>query len=400
MVATATPPPEGNYGTPEISGNKAHVFLELGDHLGSTNIVIDRATSELVERGTYQAYGAAESDYRPDRWENFREDYKFTGKEEDVTVGLHYFGKRFLSTHLQRWVSADPLTVHAPGEGDLNVYAYVRGRALQATDPMGLEDVVYAEDDNGTFEATSSHPSDPSQGCNQGRCGTAIASVPDRVKTRSGEVASKKGGGPDAGVGTAARSPVGRQVLIPGSSDITWRIGGEGNDEFLLYKDGSETKGQVSLTPTWLSYSIPEGRLTVSPSADSSYTIDATSGAGDCMNNATCKNRFETGPIFPGTYTLHSNEVSDVSLPRAIGRWVKDGDYGSFSVAAHPDGWTAEAIEASGRTGQFRVHGGNWKGSAGCIDCGGGFTGSATTDRLVKDLKNAPTGRVRLLVWE
>ena len=125
--------------SPEISGNKAHVFLELGDHLGSTNIVIDRATSELVERGTYQAYGAAESDYRPDRWENFREDYKFTGKEEDVTVGLHYFGKRFLSTHLNRWVSADPLTVHALG-ADLNVYAYVSGQTLKNVDPIGLSE--------------------------------------------------------------------------------------------------------------------------------------------------------------------------------------------------------------------------------------------------------------------
>ncbi|MEZ4226565.1 MAG: toxin TcdB middle/N-terminal domain-containing protein [Polyangiaceae bacterium] len=124
--------------SPEIGGNQAHVFLELSDHLGSNNIVIDHATSELVERGTYQPYGATESDYRPDRWESFREDYKFTGKEEDVTVGLHYFGKRFLSTHLNRWVSADPLTIHGLG-ADPNVYAYVSGRALQAVDPLGLE---------------------------------------------------------------------------------------------------------------------------------------------------------------------------------------------------------------------------------------------------------------------
>jgi hypothetical protein len=37
----------------------------MPDHLGSTSIVVDGATSEVVERGTYMAYGQAESDYRP-----------------------------------------------------------------------------------------------------------------------------------------------------------------------------------------------------------------------------------------------------------------------------------------------------------------------------------------------
>ena len=124
--------------TPEIGGDQTHIFFELGDHLGSTNIVIDKVTGELVERGTYQAYGVTESDYRPGRWEHFREDYKFTGKEEDVEVGLQYFGKRFLSAHLQRWVSADPLEIHLLGSGELNAYAYVSGQALKSVDPLGL----------------------------------------------------------------------------------------------------------------------------------------------------------------------------------------------------------------------------------------------------------------------
>jgi hypothetical protein len=42
---------------------------------------------------------------------------------------------------LQRWVSADPLTIHGLG-ADLNVYAYVGGSALKAIDPIGLEPVL------------------------------------------------------------------------------------------------------------------------------------------------------------------------------------------------------------------------------------------------------------------
>lgn len=117
-----------------------HVLINLDDTLGSTAIVIDRETGELVESTAYLANGATESDYRADRWKGLREDYRFTGKEEDVEVGLQYFGKRFLSPYLGRWVSADPLAVHVPGKADFNLYAYVHGQTLKNVDPIGLED--------------------------------------------------------------------------------------------------------------------------------------------------------------------------------------------------------------------------------------------------------------------
>jgi RHS repeat-associated protein len=116
-----------------------HVFLNLPDHLGSSSLIVDKATGELVEARTYQPFGGTESDYRPERWKGFREDYGFTGKEEDVEVGLQYFGKRYLSPYLGRWISPDPLAVHGPGEADLNLYAYVNGAILKLIDPLGLE---------------------------------------------------------------------------------------------------------------------------------------------------------------------------------------------------------------------------------------------------------------------
>jgi RHS repeat-associated protein len=116
-----------------------HVLFSLPDHLGSSSVILDKATGELVERGTYQALGSADSDYRPARWESFREDYCFTGKEADAELGLLYFGKRYLSPPLGRWLSADPLTVHGLG-ADPNAYAYVRGQALRAVDAFGLDD--------------------------------------------------------------------------------------------------------------------------------------------------------------------------------------------------------------------------------------------------------------------
>jgi RHS repeat-associated protein len=136
-----------NPDAPNIAG-ALHVYLELTDSLGSASIVIDKDTSELVERTTYLAYGALDSDYRPDRWQDFREDYKFTGKEGDVEVGLTYFGARYYSPSLGRWISTDPLSIHEMG-GDLNPYAYVRGRVTVATDPDGRDD---DSDDDGVAD--------------------------------------------------------------------------------------------------------------------------------------------------------------------------------------------------------------------------------------------------------
>lgn len=121
-----------------------HVLLEITDHLGSTSTVIDSVTGDLVERSTYQAFGAADSDYRPDPWQ-FWERYRFTGKEADVELGLAYFGARYYSPYLNRWMSADPLAVHAFG-GDPNPYGYVGGNTLRLVDPLGLDPSDHSQD--------------------------------------------------------------------------------------------------------------------------------------------------------------------------------------------------------------------------------------------------------------
>jgi RHS repeat-associated protein len=130
LVSTA------DLGASAVTGQR--VLLTLGDSLGSTATVIDRETGELVEAVAYTAYGQSESDVRPDRYKGLREDVRFTGNEDDVEVGLTAFAKRYYAPALGRWASPDPLAVHAPGEADLNLYAYVHGRVYAATDPLGL----------------------------------------------------------------------------------------------------------------------------------------------------------------------------------------------------------------------------------------------------------------------
>ncbi len=118
-------------------------FLKFGNHLGSTTVVTDFDTGALVEWSTQYAYGADESHWKSaddkynDDQGNFTsgEPYGFTGKEEDEEVGLHYFGARYYSAYLGRWLSPDPPVVH--GGGVTNLYNYGGNSPYIYVDPDG-----------------------------------------------------------------------------------------------------------------------------------------------------------------------------------------------------------------------------------------------------------------------
>lgn len=60
--------------------------------------------------------------------------YSFSTKPYDDKTGLSYFGYRFYSTVLQRWLNRDPIGVR----GGLNLYAYVANNPNRFVDPWGL----------------------------------------------------------------------------------------------------------------------------------------------------------------------------------------------------------------------------------------------------------------------
>jgi RHS repeat-associated protein len=141
---------------PSPSGCAQHVFIEISDSQGSTSSVIDRETSELVEQATYLPFGQVDTDYRPDRWNGFREGYRYTGKEDDYEVGLTYFGARYYSELLSRWASADPLSIHSMGS-DLNPYRFVHNSPMSQVDPTGLKGIS----DEGGDDSDDGQDEDP-----------------------------------------------------------------------------------------------------------------------------------------------------------------------------------------------------------------------------------------------
>jgi len=120
-----------------VMGALPQIFLSFGNHLGSTSVVIDYESGALVEWNTYYAYGADESRWKNTdaQYDNAEEPYGFTGKEEDDAVGLHYFGARYYSSHLGRWLTPDPPVIHGGGLG--NYYNYGGNSPYIYVDPDG-----------------------------------------------------------------------------------------------------------------------------------------------------------------------------------------------------------------------------------------------------------------------
>jgi RHS repeat-associated protein len=142
------------------SGDVSYYF---SDHLKTASVIADAA-------GTVKA----ESDYYPWGGElqlvnNDTNHYKFTGKERDAESGLDYFGARYYSNALGRFITPDwaakPVAVPYAVLGDpqtLNLYAYVGGNPGSKADPDGHEG-GYTYNRDGTMTApvnavTDGHP--------------------------------------------------------------------------------------------------------------------------------------------------------------------------------------------------------------------------------------------------
>ena len=119
-TAHAGPPLPGDASPP--------VAYHLGDHLGSSTVVLD-GSGAVFNREEYTPYGDTSfGSYAKKR-------YRHTAKERDEESGLYYHGARYYAPWLSRWASPDPAGLR----DGVNQYRYARGNPLRNTDPTGLQ---------------------------------------------------------------------------------------------------------------------------------------------------------------------------------------------------------------------------------------------------------------------
>jgi RHS repeat-associated protein len=115
----------------------------LGDHLGSTDVLLDDAGATVGRTSFTPTGGRRGSNWStgtaPD-WlaiaNSTRQGY--TGHEMLDNVGLVHMNGRVYDPQLARFLSADPLIGHLDDSQSVHPYAYVGNRPLNATDPTGL----------------------------------------------------------------------------------------------------------------------------------------------------------------------------------------------------------------------------------------------------------------------
>jgi len=119
-----------------VSMDAGGILYYITDHLGGTNKVYDQ-DGNVVSENEYYAYGQ-------DKLETGEEqDYKYTGKEEDDSTGLYYYGARYYEPLAGRFMAIDSVKGDIQDPQSLNRYAYTRNNPLKYVDPSGNDDLPY-----------------------------------------------------------------------------------------------------------------------------------------------------------------------------------------------------------------------------------------------------------------
>ncbi len=103
----------------------------VGDHLGTTSVVLSSAGALVAESRHYP--------YGEERWSSgtVPTDYRFTGQLLEHDLSIYIMGARWYDPSVARWLSADTVVPDPARPQSLNGYAYVYGCPLSFTDPSG-----------------------------------------------------------------------------------------------------------------------------------------------------------------------------------------------------------------------------------------------------------------------
>ncbi len=107
------------------------VQYHLGDHLGSSNVVVDEDCG-WISREEYFPYGETSlGSFAKKR-------YRLTGKEKDEESGFYNNGARYYAPGLGKWINCDKKINY---NQNFNLYIFCHNNALKYIDPSGKEPI-------------------------------------------------------------------------------------------------------------------------------------------------------------------------------------------------------------------------------------------------------------------
>ncbi len=119
---------------PDLMIQGGTTYALLTDIRGSVRLVVNTATSEVVQRIDYGPFGEIVADSNP----GFQP-FGFAGGLYDVDTGLVRFGARDYDALIGRWTNKDPIGFAG---GQTNLYAYVGNDPINVIDPRGTLPIV------------------------------------------------------------------------------------------------------------------------------------------------------------------------------------------------------------------------------------------------------------------
>lgn len=132
-------------GQPKSSSIGSTIAIELGDTLyatindyrGNIACLVDTSNGKVAEFYRYEAFGKQAifgEDLSLKTSQTALSPWRYSSKRYDAETDLVYFGKRYYSPQIGRWITADPLG-YVDG---INRYAYVHNNPLANSDHYGL----------------------------------------------------------------------------------------------------------------------------------------------------------------------------------------------------------------------------------------------------------------------
>ncbi len=105
--------------------------LYLYDANGNVGQLVDAADGAIAAHYEYGSFGKLLAASGPEAAQN---PFRFSTKYFDAETGLYYYGYRYYSPELGRWIHRDPIEE----QGGLNLYGFVKNDGTNAWDYLGL----------------------------------------------------------------------------------------------------------------------------------------------------------------------------------------------------------------------------------------------------------------------